>query len=57
MTSSGLEFNMNIDDEGLTSPEGLAQSQLAKAVVSLPVGLTTNPFGRRGPVRVLAGAI
>jgi hypothetical protein len=42
-TSTGLEFNLNVDDEGLTSPEGLAQSQLAKAVVTLPVGVTTNP--------------
>jgi hypothetical protein len=40
---TGLEFDMYVDDEGITSPEGLAQSQLAKAVVSLPVGVTTNP--------------
>jgi hypothetical protein len=43
MTSSGLAFDMYFDDEGLTSPEGLAQSQLSKAVVSLPVGMTANP--------------
>jgi hypothetical protein len=40
---TGLAFDMYVDDEGITSPEGLAQSQLAKAVVSLPVGVTTNP--------------
>ena len=43
MTSSGLSFDLYVDDEGLTSPEGLAQSQLSKAVVSLPVGVTANP--------------
>ncbi len=43
MTSSGLAFDMYFDDEGLTSPEGLAQSQLSRAVVSLPVGMTANP--------------
>ncbi|HEV7936647.1 MAG TPA: hypothetical protein VGP18_01315 [Solirubrobacteraceae bacterium] len=42
-TSSGLSFDLYVNDEGLTSPEGLAQSQLEKAVVSLPVGMTANP--------------
>jgi hypothetical protein len=43
MTSTGLAFDMAVDDEGITSGIGLAQSQLAKAVISLPVGVTTNP--------------
>ena len=43
MTSTGLEFNLYVNDEGLTSGGGLSQSELAKAVVSLPVGVTTNP--------------
>ena len=40
---SGLDFNLDFKDEGLTSNEGLAQSQLNKTVVNLPEGLTINP--------------
>ena len=40
---SGLDVNLNFKDEGLTSGEGLAQSQLNKTVVALPEGLTINP--------------
>jgi hypothetical protein len=40
---SGLDFNLDFHDEGLTSAEGLAQSQLNKTVVKLPEGLTINP--------------
>jgi len=40
---SGLDFNMFFHDEGLTSGEGTAQSQLKQAVVTLPEGLTVNP--------------
>jgi hypothetical protein len=40
---TGLDFNLNFNDEGLTSGEGIAQSQLNKTVVKLPEGLTINP--------------
>ena len=40
---SGLDFNVDFHDEGLTSREGLAQSHLNKAVVTLPEGFTINP--------------
>jgi hypothetical protein len=40
---SGLEFNLNFHDEGLTSAEGNAQSQLKNIAVTLPEGLTINP--------------
>ncbi len=40
---TGLDFNLDFKDEGLTSSEGLAQSQLNKTVVKLPEGLTINP--------------
>ena len=40
---TGLDFNLDFNDEGLTSSEGLAQSQLNKTVVKLPEGLTINP--------------
>jgi hypothetical protein len=40
---SGLDFNLNFNDEGLTSAEGTAQSQLKNTVVTLPEGFTINP--------------
>ncbi len=42
-TGSGLDFNVDFKDEGLTSVEGLAQSYVKKAVITLPEGLTINP--------------
>jgi hypothetical protein len=40
---SGLDFSLNVKDEGLTSPTGLASSDIRKTVVTLPEGFTTNP--------------
>jgi hypothetical protein len=40
---SGLDFNLNFDDEGLTNANGAAQSQLKDTSVALPEGLTINP--------------
>jgi len=40
---SGLDFNLYFQDEGLTSAEGNAQSQLKNTVVVLPEGFTINP--------------
>ena len=40
---TGLDFDLDVKDEGLTSNEGIAQSQLNKTVVKLPEGLTINP--------------
>jgi hypothetical protein len=40
---SGLDFNLDFQDEGLTSAEGLAQSHLKDISVTLPEGLTVNP--------------
>jgi len=40
---SGLDFNLDFKDEGLTSTNGLAQSQLKDTSVLLPEGLTINP--------------
>jgi hypothetical protein len=44
-TGTGLSFDLNFHDEGLTSgkEEALAQSQMKKAVVTLPEGFTANP--------------
>jgi hypothetical protein len=40
---SGLNVNLNFDDEGLTSGTGVAQSQIKDTTVTLPEGLTINP--------------
>jgi hypothetical protein len=39
----GVDFSLDVADEGLTSPTGLAQSDIAKTVVTLPAGVTINP--------------
>jgi hypothetical protein len=40
---TGLDFGLNVHDEGLTNPTGIAQSDIKKAVVTLPEGMTANP--------------
>jgi hypothetical protein len=40
---TGLNVNLDFHDEGLTSAEGLAQSQMQDNTVVLPEGLTVNP--------------
>jgi hypothetical protein len=45
---TGLSFDVNFEDEGLFNPAGRAQSQMKKAVVTLPQGFTTNPSVAEG---------
>ena len=40
---SGLSLSLGFADEGLTSPEGLAQSQVRDLVLALPEAITLNP--------------
>jgi len=40
---SGLQFNLDVEDEGLSSVGGTAESDIKKAVVTLPEGMTVNP--------------
>jgi hypothetical protein len=40
---TGLDFALNVHDEGLTNASGLAQSDIKKAIVTLPEGMTANP--------------
>jgi hypothetical protein len=42
-TPSGLDFNLELPPEGLSDPEKLAPSQVKKAVLTLPEGMTINP--------------
>jgi hypothetical protein len=45
---TGLNFDINVNDEGLDNAEGLVQSQIKRAVVTLPQGFTTNPSVAEG---------
>jgi hypothetical protein len=47
-TATGLDFRIDIADEGLTAPEGLAEPQIKKTVVTLPEGVTVNPSAGEG---------
>ncbi len=42
-TGTGLDFTVDFHDEGLTSPMGLAQSDIKDARITLPEGMTINP--------------
>jgi hypothetical protein len=41
-SSSGLDFDLNVENPGLTDVDRLADSDIEKAVVTLPPGITTN---------------
>jgi hypothetical protein len=45
---SGLDVGVDIDDEGLGNPSGIALSDIKKARVTLPVGMTVNPSQAEG---------
>lgn len=47
-SASGLQFNVDVEDEGLTSPKGIADSTIKKAKVTLPEGMTINPSQAEG---------
>jgi hypothetical protein len=40
---TGLSFSLDVTDEGLANPDGLAQSDIRDVLVSLPKGMTLNP--------------
>ncbi|HET7510666.1 MAG TPA: hypothetical protein VFJ65_10505 [Solirubrobacterales bacterium] len=47
---TGLNFDIDFEDQGLTNPksDARAQSQLKKAIVTLPQGFTANPSVAEG---------
>ncbi len=47
-SASGLDFSIDIDDEGLASPTGLAQSEVKDLAVTMPGGMTLNPSAANG---------
>ncbi len=40
---SGLDFSLDVDDEGLANPSGVAGSDIEKTEVTLPEGFSANP--------------
>ncbi len=40
---SGLDFSLDVEDEGISSSDGIAESDIRKAEVTLPEGFSTNP--------------
>jgi len=40
---TGLDFSLDVEDEGLTNPSGYAASTIEKTVVTLPEGMSANP--------------
>ena len=47
---TGLDFGLDVEDPGLVSPSGTARSDIEKAVVTLPEGMTVNPSQAEGLV-------
>jgi hypothetical protein len=47
---SGLDFNLDFTNEGLTNTNGTAESDMKNAVVTLPEGFTINPSAGVGLV-------
>jgi hypothetical protein len=45
---TGLDVAVSVDDEGLTNPAGNANSDLKRAEVTLPEGMTLNPSQAEG---------
>ncbi len=45
---SGLDFELKLSNQGLTNPNGIAETEPKKVVVSLPEGTTVNPSFAEG---------
>jgi hypothetical protein len=47
-SSSGMDVTLEVEDEGLENPDGLAQSDVKEVVVTLPEGMSANPAVAEG---------
>lgn len=47
-SAAGLDFNLDIEDEGLVSSQGTAKSDVRDVVATLPEGMTVNPSAAEG---------
>jgi hypothetical protein len=45
---SGLDFGLDIENEGLLDPDGISDSDIESAIVALPEGMTINPSQAEG---------
>ncbi|HEX2223039.1 MAG TPA: hypothetical protein VHN15_02410 [Thermoanaerobaculia bacterium] len=45
---SGIDVDIQVQDEGLTSPTGTAQSDIRAVRLALPAGMTANPSAAEG---------
>jgi len=45
---SGLDFHLELPNKGLLAPDGVAETQPVKTVVTLPQGVTANPSAADG---------
>ena len=47
-SATGLDFSIDTANEGLLNPAGYANADVAKAVVTLPAGMSANPSSANG---------
>jgi len=47
-SAAGLDFDLQMDNKGLTEPDGRSEATIEKAVVTLPEGVTANPSAAAG---------
>ena len=45
---TGLDFSLDVHDEGLLNPDGIAGADVSKTIVALPEGMTINPSQAEG---------
>lgn len=47
-SASGLDFEIDVSDEGMANPEGIAKADIAATRLELPAGVTINPSAAEG---------
>ena len=47
-SSTGLDFDIDVEDEGLANPSGVADADISGVRVVLPEGMTANPSAAEG---------
>jgi hypothetical protein len=54
-SASGLDFNLSLPNQGLTTPGGVAETEPVKTEVVLPQGVAINPSAANGIVGCTSG--
>jgi hypothetical protein len=47
-SASGLDFSLDVEDEGLKNPEGIADADIEEIQTAFPPGVTLNPSAAEG---------